>query len=400
MKRLNFLIGILLIPICMPAKIKAESEISQIPLNSLYRIVEAPKSFPAIDPFDRNSYSIPIFEIGGEQHFSVHKDFRAAFVTPENTDFNNFPPGRHHRKDLPLWLYKYSVRADGLPNPIGLHKWAKPILVSARLPYDLGPDSPMPPGYKMSDIAVPYSAPDEQTEKNIGKIISEIAPELEPLIGLPIDYIDPDEKGADEKANIRIVYVDNLKYWKTVFKSNHHVVERAKVNNKVAFKPEMEDSIDTRYEFTPRLNNQVEGYIIADPANQIDFSYCYVWKYHHPALFKALVLECLLRSLGFPNTINSNSKLLGAWNGEVANPLSEKRDTNAGPLYKLNPEETEQIAAANFYHNKIPAGISAYEKLLIRLLYDKALKSGAYHREVWRTLSDLMPQTISSTTND
>ncbi|HEX2753201.1 MAG TPA: hypothetical protein VHP34_08920, partial [Alphaproteobacteria bacterium] len=67
--------------------------------------------------------------------------------------------------------------------------------------------------------------------------------------------------------------------------------------------------------FTPYARAQVEGYLLSDHENNLDFAVCYLWPYHQKEVLASLMNECLLRALGLPEMASvQGAGVLGHWN--------------------------------------------------------------------------------------
>jgi hypothetical protein len=174
--------------------------------------------------------------------------------------------------------------------------------------------------------------------------------------------------------------------------------------------------ISSRYSlrFTPSTGTQVEGLINPDKENNIEFANCHIWGGFKDNLFKPLVTECVLRALGFPDMILSNSSaVLGHWNAaydryafnwfqwqqrqpfvwqndaaytpEVENLLNISATKGAWGLLHKDKDWHWPMEIAD--QNIIKGQLTEYDVAMLSLLYCKNIKPGMGRHQVMSVLS-------------
>lgn len=277
------------------------------------------------------------------------------------------------------WLKAYWLGKEKTFNPNGLTKRASPIVISYGFPnhkeiVQLDRNS-------TAMISWPYNTDDSQVEQKIKSAIGVAMANMNELTGLDVSYTTPDESSF-VKSNLHIIYVDQLNDWDTIYKKNNSKFSIDDRNPKYSFRPVAEGLITNKYNFTPDLNNQVDGYNIVDADNNIVSSYCYVWKHHNDAIFTSLIHECLLRSLGFPNSIDNPSSLMGAWNSPFSDPVhKDEIDHRMRAFANLKPNEISDLVNANNL-SATPSWISDSDREMISLLYQTGLSAGDSYENV------------------
>lgn len=140
-------------------------------------------------------------------------------------------------------------------------------------------------------------------------------------------------------------------------------------------------SLDVR--FTPGVPSQLEGGIVtAGPY----VGYCYIHPSHTEAMQRMLASECLVRALGLlnPSRLTHNA-LVSYWNRPNAF-LKLNEDHELPPKFS----EYEQNLSEEYGPNWFRSELSAYDKLLLEILYDSVLEPGMTREEVKDILPDIV----------
>jgi len=101
-------------------------------------------------------------------------------------------------------------------------------------------------------------------------------------------------------------------------------------------------------------------------------SLCFIWQGHPPEMLKALVRECLLRSMGLPDaTALESNGYLDLWNDPQKYPRRQK-----------NPK-IDTISVGEYV---IPKQLSEYDRYFLSLLYNPVLNPGMSPLDVYYAL--------------
>lgn len=344
--------------------------------------------------------------------YSSPSDLLPAYVT-EKVSWPFFKP-ENIKQHYP-WLEPYLFSNREAPRALAISKWTKPIRISLGLPNDMKPYSPplyngkpvteypewphildeqkrpvlfeglwMPPGYgKELNPEAKQIASDE------AKLL---APTLTRLTGLSVEFVQDE---GNDPSNMRIVLSEasEADFWATEFKRNGFVT------NGMGFRQIVEDKLDGAIFFTPLYGSyQVDGFFIASPENEIEFSVCYIRDDHDAVLLQKLVRECLVRSLGFPEFQNTlKNSYLNAWNGRelpkekldaLKNSITDVLGKDAAQEFLLN--NTTYLSFKKSPVDDLTLGsadLNESDKYLIRLLYSGVVKPGMSKAEVFNALN-------------
>lgn len=227
------------------------------------------------------------------------------------------------------WLAPYMHKKDHFPRAGVINKWPGRQV-------SVGIDWPVYRRDKMIDALDPkwlksanreelvntssqshYRASHEAVYKKIGEIIQEVIPDIEAATGLNISFNAPFSpvELSDDYARIRIVplaYLNQQNY----FKSDKFSGLRDTGISSDWSLLRSEDALMGGVSFTPQLRAQVDGYLLPNEDNTIGLSICKVIPNVGDAMLRALIVECLARSLGFPDEVKSSATHLGVWNRE------------------------------------------------------------------------------------
>lgn len=258
------------------------------------------------------------------------------------------------------WLSKLFASEKDLNRYFVINKWTQPIRISFGYPNDLKPmtsDAGVTP--LVDHISLPQ---DDNAKAATEKLVVSLAAEIQNLTRLNTKYISHADESSDNLANIRIILVDSNVFkppfmWASSFKMGaipHAMNLGTSKNDSILFRSVIEPTFVSAVKFTPNLYAQVDGYFTTNSQNEIQASFCYIYKDHEVNIFNALLKECLFRSLGIPNAIPQNKGVLGVWNGR-----KQSSPTLIG--FKITEE---------------PPDFSDMDRFMVKLLYHKNVKPG------------------------
>ncbi|MBK8208664.1 MAG: DUF2927 domain-containing protein [Rhodospirillales bacterium] len=244
---------------------------------------------------------------------------------------------------------------------MALTKWVKPVRISLGWPNDLKPfkafekDGVAVNDYKLTDI----TGRDPSLEPVAEEQIKTLIPSLQEATGLDIAYVPKEQETTDNYADVRILFAGSREHPKFPDKSGSLITSITSIDwpKKIYFRFDIERRLTSLVYYTPDSNRQVEGYFLPNGRNEIEFAVCFIPRWASTALIKALVGECLVRSLRLPDAVHSVSESKGSmvslWNKKPENQEN-------GPIN--DPE-------------MIPS-FTPYDALMLRTLYSPALKPG------------------------
>lgn len=201
------------------------------------------------------------------------------------------------------WYAEYIERKRGMPKFDTVYRWkAKNRLrvTLCFLPGHCGPE-------------------DDQMVNLLKKQIAATSAFTQEITGIELSYVSP---GLDDPANpaeIRIL----LSRAELFFPDN--MFKTTRITNVARHPLSLHFLSDAGYfeayalggvRFTPYARAQVEGYIIPDHENNINYAVCHIWPQHQKEVIASLFNECLLRALGLPEVITDHEAggLLRPWN--------------------------------------------------------------------------------------
>lgn len=293
---------------------------------------------------------------------------------------------QHQKKDQNKTCFEQGVKFDAL------NRWAKDITVGVGMPPTFDEEY-----NRDSDILqADYNAVGPQAVDLVSEIVTKMAPSIIDATGLKVRFIPPSEETTEHFADIRILLYEKRFGAYNKFKILPHKI----VGDFTAPRPEQYIG-NQAVRFTPMASSQVEGYYVPDADNHIEYARCYIWPDHKTDMQKSLIAECLLRSLGLPETVyNIDDSLLSDWNkklgtisknilkeGFSANPsrqdlladeawakLEEKDDvvnhiSRRIENYDERPSEYDQVG-------KTPVFPSDYDLRLLSMLYCEEIGAG------------------------
>ncbi|QKK04503.1 MAG: hypothetical protein HND56_01845 [Pseudomonadota bacterium] len=280
------------------------------------------------------------------------------------------------------WL-RLLYRNDNLPKPYALTKWDQKITI--------GLDWPM--GAFSHGRAVEEKFPG--TYKMFEKQIKDIIPDIQRLTGLDVEFIaknDPREK-TEEFARIRVIPIirTHLRNYFRFHRENMYGRGGASYSWHI---DEHEYHFWGAVQFTPLSRTQVYGYLVPQENNTLSMSVCRIIPAVGEKLAKALITECLLRSLGLPELSKQKPKdTLGEWNlSHTPDSLLPALDGNEkaflarGPFYGIDERTVHPFRSELTDEDVLPKGFSAYDQAMVSLLYCPELRSGMDKHQVLAVL--------------
>lgn len=290
------------------------------------------------------------------------------------------------------WLYPHLVPENGLPKPLAVNKWTQPIRIAFGMPNDLKPFEDAPQNgkraFKLIDpqllggkwtgfyFAINDRIADIKNYDRFSVVENEIkvfAEVVSPIVGIPVSYIAPDLETKEQYGNIRI----------NLFKDDSLITQSAdqlvsdgafkRVDRQIpgiygvkwgsfAHVPTSFAAVESAFRGPLVFHNakrHVEGYLLANEKNEIDMAVCYIWQGHKLEILRGLIRECLMRSMGFPDTayplsgvLDKELSILGSWNG------------NTGPIPRYS----------DYLHQ--PFSLTDTDRFFLRLLYNQKIRAG------------------------
>jgi hypothetical protein len=253
------------------------------------------------------------------------------------------------------WWRPFMKPAKGFPKPCRLHRWeGNEITIGVDWPPQ--PRTRQYPGERppVSAFSQGLFASWLQIEQQVRPLI----PVLQKMTGKKVTFVppgDPREYTADF-ARIRIIPVRTVGFKMT--RRDAH-----------APPPGDWDILENEYQFwggvpfSEDMDYQPDGYLLPHYDGSLGMAVCKIYPGYTEPVEKAMVSECLMRALGFPgvSTITETTSVLTPWNANFRANL----DPDLSAYYKF----------------------LKYDRLLIKLLYCPAVKSGMTVKEATEALS-------------
>lgn len=244
--------------------------------------------------------------------------FKVDRTSPLYKKYDEAPSGIKNR--IP-WIAPYVQRTEGLPLFGHLTKWEKKEIT-------IGLDWPLYGTEKLRKVNAndlrqdvfewsDYTSTDPQkTYALLTAILNEIIPDIEDATGVKIKLQQPQDRIERTKdyAKIRIVPKATLtleNFFRSYRDHPRHYAEKL-----VAPTPTTEFALTFGgVTFAPYQRAQVDGYYYPEVNGEIGLSICKVFPAVGREMLKALLNECLVRSMGLPGVVeNKKHAFLGAWN--------------------------------------------------------------------------------------
>ncbi len=288
----------------------------------------------------------------------------------------------------PIWLREQHMHYVGkgpLYKRNVINKWNMPeITVGINWPPYFSPK----PAKGVQKLLNPFA---EVYYDDFVKLVRSQITEMSDAIGRPIKFIEPGDMidTTSEYAQIRIVPLDGVggRSW---------FIGNAPYASRYVDPAQYETKFMNGVLFQSHKRAYFDGYLLPDEALNLDLSICKVQPTIEKNVLKAMVNECLVRSLGLPAMSEHPKSLLSHWytipdedfytsikwinplqiNGEPVHPRFEHispewfEDNAVG----LNPNMTWFVLDEKKVNSfsKIPS----YDKYMLSLLYCPQIKSG------------------------
>jgi len=310
------------------------------------------------------------------------------------------------------WMRKY-LENPSMPARVGvINKWAMPEVTVG-----VGWPSPTEGFFKHS--------PPEQPSHDFIKIVQAVTENIAKISGLKIKFIPPDspKEKTDGFARIRVVPISATRLHN---KYKSYIVDASYFRH--PRNHALQELLRNAVEFTPYSRSQVDGFFIPDSENQIEFAACRIANRLSHDMQVALITECLLRSLGMPETVklfrgvghkeehrqrfqmSRKNFFLGLWNqaedrssktifhdGESALDITsheeltvfdEETKTMRSVYQPVKPLHWGEEAIPNALKTTVDRySITDYDAKMLSLLYCTSVKPGMDKEQVIRVLA-------------
>lgn len=293
-------------------------------------------------------------------------------------------PGDGHGVTANMSLYQNWLAKEFFRDPLdypregAINKWIGEISIGIDWPHyeggkpnidgkSISHSSEKPEGKMRSALVDSYPAIQEQIEALI--------PQIKSMTGLPVKFIGPNdaEDHTSHFARIRIVPTMFLypKYFK---KPTGELTPDA-----YPMMSYYEYMFLERVSFTPALAAQANGYLLPASNNSLDMTVCKVDPRVGDDLMKALVTECLIRSLGLPEVSTvSNDVVLGSWNKDFEEDMKSVADKDLR-AFQFPVEKVDKKKLHFFF--------TPYDEMMARILYCPDIKPGMSKYQVLAVLA-------------
>lgn len=299
-------------------------------------------------------------------------------VSDSYTDLKTYP------------LAEYLLRNNGYPRLQAINRWEKEITIGIGWPKQ---EMLVAGTADATRITMPGLDPWGREYKEAYPLFQEqieaLIPTIKHITGLPVTYISPEDENDVVKlgrgvswehvARIRVVPTE-LTATRTAFPMHGNTIEKRFLAG-VAFTP---------FEF-----GQVDGYILPNADNTIGFAACRINPRFDAVLVKALITECLARSLGLPNLSGlNNSAALGHWakaldayiDSQVKKQTKGKDNNGTAVMNVIRRLGEASTFPVTNDTQGLETGFSDYDKWMISVLYCSEIKTGMNIYQVERVL--------------
>lgn len=196
-------------------------------------------------------------------------------------------------KTFPHMLKEFSFRENGMPKYGVLQKWPEhKVVVTFGWPVKFSPSWEKVIEQTRSKYEVEFAEPIKESVEEFNKLGTDVSFEYT----TPLDFDSLNREDA-----LYIVPFDGVKG-----QSRVGAREYRDRNNLLFFEAYLRGG----GRFSPRKDFQVEGYFVPDNLNNIKFAVCYVNVNNQDDYARSLIKECLVRSLGIPNTLSDYDGIL------------------------------------------------------------------------------------------
>lgn len=333
-----------------------------------------------IADFLRIAFSDAIWnEDAGDKHFPLLLDrFNREYQQLSEEELSK---RYRHKKAIDPWIADYLYYPNGWPKHGVVNKWTGEISIGIGWPnYSFTPD-----GRKL--MGSPYAERLTDAQDVVVDQVNMLLPDVHKVTGLPAVFVPPDSPrdSSENFARIRIVpveYTDLRNFFKTLRyyspkSEDWHIREN-------------EYSLWAAVPFTPESRSQVDGYLLPNPDNTLGMAVCKVVPNVGEQLLRALVSECILRSLGLPGQSRLlEETLVGPWNRrfDAVSLVPRYEGAKAVALSEIGVSREQLLPSELIADGEFPAALSGYDKLVASLLYCESIEPGMSKLEALRMLT-------------
>lgn len=309
--------------------------------------------------------------------------------------FSKNPPARQEsvKSDYP-WLYDYIFYPEGWPKHDVINKWTGGISIGIGWPPYLSEKSILaykdnPEGIHSRLLGLQKSFPEMYPV--IEDQIKTLMPDIESATGMPVQYIprdDPREMIDGQHARVRIIPI-----WSTNLKNSFKTLRWGPLD------PSPSVGILYQYyewilwgavPFSPDFRSQVDGYLLPNDDNSIGLVVCKVLPDVGEDLLRSLITECLARAMGLPDVSKIETAALGHWNESYDSisrlPSLDGRKASISYDFGMGNPGQEKFVVKEKSDGRALRALTAYDDLMLSLLYCPAIRNGMDKHEVMRIL--------------
>jgi hypothetical protein len=292
-------------------------------------------------------------------------------------------------KDEVPWISPFVGRMGrDLPEVNAIHKWPGEITIGFDIPpYGAQCEKVLAEQFCLNKYT--YAGSVEQMQKDgmypiVEQQVVSLIPELKKLTNRSVRFIpnNTSQEKTSEHARIRIVWMRGNRQ-KNYFKSFYPICNIGCSVSSAGWFGKIHEYLWGGVPFTPESRAQVDGYILPYSNNHIGLSVCRINPYVGVEMVKALVTECLIRSLGLPGMLDDPDMVLGRWNKD--HEAHSKKIGLDDDAY-LSPE-VRYFSPDLFPHEitkkqNLLVSLSRRDKEMVSLLYCDDIVSGMTQKQV------------------
>lgn len=257
-----------------------------------------------------------------------------------------------YHKEFP-WIYDAIYNEGGTPRIRSLNKWNNDVDITFGFPEFEGASSHILTAYE--DIPIDQKI---HLESIVRKGSQLFLSDLSAATNLNMQFRS---SGASGNNKIHLIFLNSNYFEEEGFKLKPYEPQAPGFSGELSFVDHIEPLLHAAIPFI-NGKNSVDGFFVSDSRNVIKFSVCHIWGGHSDDMILALVGECLLRSLGLPDSSMNKRR------GESL--LGDPPAQGDGVALRLSP----------------------YDKLLLGLLYHSDMKPGSDFRLVRHHVLNILNQ--------
>lgn len=206
-------------------------------------------------------------------------------------------------------------------------------------------------------VVVYVDVRNELFTQDVKKAVSGLSGKISALTGLELFYLDQLDVETEEPRIYlrfdRYMFSQESPYKTRRFESpfDGEPIKRGDLEPSEARQSKL-SGLHGAIRFTPKSQYQVDGLIIPDAENHIMRAECDIWPLHPKNILKALIQECLVRSLGLVEATRfGDGSIISAWN------------TEAAPIPPVGVSEYSLAILSMLYCGDIHPGMGRYDML-------------------------------------